>query len=153
MTSILTRWGIPEFATLERTINRMMQDAFAGNGIGEATAPVADLPVNVRETANDYEVQALVPGFSMSEVELTVQDDQLTITGKKETRNESKKGAEGEAVWHRREFAQVEFRRVLRLPTGVDAQHVDAQLKDGVLTIHLPKAEAVKPRKITVKAT
>jgi HSP20 family molecular chaperone IbpA len=100
MSTMLTRWGIPEFASLERTISRLMQDAFSGNGLGEATAPVADLPLNVRETADQYEVQALVPGFTMNEIELTVQDDQLTIAGKKEARKESKHD-EGEAVWHR----------------------------------------------------
>ena len=55
-------------------------------------------------------------------------------------------------VYHRHERSTGEFTRVLTLPCEVDCQQVDAQLKDGVLTLRLPKAEQEKPKKITVRA-
>jgi HSP20 family protein len=81
----------------------------------------------------------------MEELEVYVQGGELTIKGERKSA-----GSEG-AVYHRQERGLGAFARVLRLPMEVKAEAVKAALKNGVLTITLPKAEAAKPRKIEVQ--
>ena len=102
--------------------------------------------VNVWENEESYAVEAEIPGLTMADLDLTVLGNELTIRG-------ARKSAEsGEKKYHRRERGTGEFARVVHLPTDVKAEAVDAQLKNGVLTVMLPKAEAAKPKKINVSA-
>ncbi len=101
--------------------------------------------VNVWEDDLTLFAEAELPGVKMDDVEVYVVGDELTIKGER-------KGGPGENVTHRRhECAVGSFNRVLRLPVEVDVNKVHATLRDGVLTITLPKAKAAIPLKIQVK--
>lgn len=102
--------------------------------------------VNMWQRADCLIVEAEVPGLKSDDVEIAVVGDQLTL--KIERPEDERK----DVVYHRRERPAGSFSRVLRLPTDVDPNRVEAELRDGVLTITLPKAESAKPRKIQVNA-
>lgn len=111
--------------------------------VGEVAYP----PINVWEDAQNLYVEAELPGLTLSEVEVEVRGNELTIRG------ERKNGKDNGRSYHRRERPSGSFTRALRLPVQVDAGKVEASLKAGVLLIRLPKAEAAKARKIEVKAS
>jgi HSP20 family protein len=100
-----------------------------------------------------YYVKVDVPGIDSDDIEISVTNDVLTIKGKKkEVKKEgepAKKG--GEHARKERRFGS--FHRTVPLPLPVDAEHVDAKLKDGVLYITLPKREETKPKKISVSVS
>jgi HSP20 family protein len=91
-------------------------------------------------------VELEVPGLKSDQVEISVVGNQLTL--ELERPDVQQEGV----TYHRRERPVGSFTRVLRLPAEVDANRVEAGLRDGVLTITLPKAESAKPRKIQVTA-
>lgn len=99
---------------------------------------------NVWEEAEDLFVEAELPGMKMDEIEVLVIGDELTVKG------ERKDLQREDATYYRRERGAGTFSRVLRLSVEVDADKVEATLRDGVLTIKLPKAQAALPRKIEV---
>ena len=104
-------------------------------------------PVNIWEDENGFYVEAEVPGVSMDELEIFVHEgDELSIKG-------TRGSAEGERHWHYRERGVGEFERRIKLSDAVDVEQVAAELTNGVLTISLPKKEAIKPRQIEVKLT
>lgn len=105
-----------------------------------------DLPVypalNLWEDADRFVVEAELPGVKPEAVDIQVVDGVLTLKASRET---------PDAAYLRRERMSGAFVRSIELPAGVDADRVEAALRDGILTITLPKAEAAKPRRIPVK--
>ena len=102
-------------------------------------------PLNAWEEGDAIKVEAEIPGVKIEEVEVSFDNGELTLKGEKKFEgNES-------ATLHRRERLYGSFTRTLRLPWEVMAEKISAELKDGVLTVTLPKAEAAKPRKVSVK--
>ncbi len=99
---------------------------------------------NVWETDDALKVELEVPGVNSDQVELSVVGGELSIRVDRPDVDE-----EGTA-YHRRERPVGAFARVLRLPVPVDADRVEAEMRHGVLTISLPKAESARPRKIQV---
>lgn len=103
-------------------------------------------PLNVLETDELFIVEAELPGYTMGDLEISMLDGELSITGRREEKLPEN------VVLHRRERAgSAEFKRVLKLNVPVAAEKVSAKLESGVLTIELPKAEAAKPRRIEIK--
>jgi HSP20 family protein len=104
-------------------------------------------PVNVWEDADAVHVEAELPGLNLTDLEMYVTGgNQLTIKG------ERKQELPDKSVRHREERAFGAFSRVLTLPFPVNPDKVEARFENGVLLVTLPKHEASKPRKITVKA-
>ena len=102
--------------------------------------------VNVWEDGEALYAEAEIPGCTMNDLEVEVVGNQLTLKGRREA-------LQGEGVtYHRQERGIGEFTRVLTLPVEVQSEGVEAVLKDGVLTITMPKAEKARARKILVKA-
>jgi HSP20 family protein len=101
---------------------------------------------NVFETKEAFVVKADVPGLAEGDVSVSVEDEALVIRGERKSRV-----PEGYKV-HVRERAPMAFTRKLPLPARVDFDAVTAALKDGVLTITLPKAKEALPRQIAVKS-
>ena len=132
---------------LRREMDRLWSSV-VGDGVDPPwTGLVRGQPaVNVWETSEAVFAELEVPGLKSDQLDLSVVGDQLSI---KVERPE----AEQEGVtYHRRERPVGSFTRVLRLPSPVASDAVQAELKNGVLTIKLPKAEAVRPRKIEVQS-
>jgi len=120
-------------------------DRLFGDLVGRTAANLQTGPrvrLDLEETEDAYRVVAELPGVSREELEITVADDVLTLAGEK-------KQAEEREGYAERVFGR--FERKLRFRLPVDAGRVTAEAKDGVVTIHLPKTEAVLPRRIEVQ--
>jgi len=100
---------------------------------------------DVREDESHYYVEVEMPGLTRDDIEITLEDGVLTISGEKKMSSEQRKHN-----YHIRERQYGRFSRQFSLPVAVDENKVDALLKDGVLRITLDKREEAKPRKITV---
>jgi len=112
----------------------------------EATRlPAWELPAaSTREEADAYILELEMPGVSKSGIEITVENHELTITG-----HRSDKAPEGcEVVWQESHVA--DFRRTFELDMSIDTSRIIAKMEHGVLHLTLPKAESIKPRRITV---
>jgi HSP20 family protein len=101
------------------------------------------LGINVREEDDVYVLSALVPGIHSDELNIQVLEDVIRIEG------EYKAADENEYLV--RELPSGSFTRTLRLPAPIDAEHVEADVTDGVLTLRLPKAESARPKQIKIK--
>jgi HSP20 family protein len=101
--------------------------------------------IDIRETEDSYLIEADVAGLKKDDIELTVEDNVLTLKGERKHESEEKK--EG---YRRIERRYGSFRRSFELPAGVDTGKVKADVKDGVLSVTLPKPEEVKPKQIEV---
>jgi len=99
--------------------------------------------VNIHETKDGYVLEAEMPGVNKDGLEITLENNELTITGRR-----SNETVPGEPLF--RERSAVNFRRVFELDPAIDAGRINAKVNQGVLTLTLPKSEQVKPRKITV---
>ena len=98
------------------------------------------VPLDLEENAGDLVVRASVPGFTAGELEVNVEPRRVIITGKRESKKETK-GGESQLT----EESSEEIMRTLDLPCDVDAGKVSATLKEGVLSVFLPKAESKAP--------
>jgi HSP20 family protein len=105
------------------------------------------VPVNVTESDESLEVRAEVPGFSEKEIEVAVEPKRLTITGKRETKKEEKKGRTLHA-----ESCANQILRMVDLPAEIDTEKVKANLKHGVLTLTMPKATKTQALRIRPNA-
>ena len=143
---ILTRHSIPGMDRFSREMTNLLGNFFDGSSFA-AFQPRAFPAVNVWEDGECLYAEAEVPGLSMDNMEIYVVGNELTIKGHRKTPDESKR------AFHRRERGAGEFVRVLTLPAEVNAEKVEATFKDGVLTVTLPKAEAARPRRISIKAS
>ena len=102
--------------------------------------------VNLTEDKDNYFVRAELPGVKAADLDIQATSKGVSISG------ERKLALEGENVrYHRRERESGSFSRIISLPGDVDADKVDAKLENGILTVIVPKAEAAKPKQITVK--
>ena len=104
--------------------------------------------MNITEDADNYYVRAELPGLKAEDLDISVTGDTLSIAGERKMPVEDEK-----AQYHRREREAGKFSRIVSLPAQVDTGKVAAHCTDGILTVVLPKAEAVKPRQVSVKAS
>jgi HSP20 family protein len=100
--------------------------------------------VDVFENKDELLLVADMPGVSEHNLDIHLEKEQLTISGRCDD--------ETAATVMQREWRGADFRRSFVIPSGIDSGKVSAELKDGVLWLHLPKSERLKPRRIEVKA-
>lgn len=131
---------------MDRMFQRFFEQPFSavrqGGGEMIAWAP----PLDINETDGQIRIQAEIPGVSAEDIDISVEDDVLTIAGEK--KEESERDEQGFHIAERR-FGS--FRRSVQLPATVDTENVDAQFDDGVLTVTLNKTQAQPRKKIPVK--
>lgn len=132
----LMRWG-SEFPW--RDIDRF----FEGEWEGAHFAPAID----VRQEKDNVVVETALTGINPDDVEISVENDVLTISGHTEQNKEVKR-----EDYYRKEIREGSFSRSVILPMGVKAGEAEAEYKKGILKITLPKAEEAKPKKIAIKA-
>jgi HSP20 family protein len=141
----IARWDpFQDVLSLREAMNQLMEESFVrptGAQNGNNFVPALDFS----ETAEGYLVEAALPGVKPEDVEITVENNVLTIKG--ETRQESDSKQRN---FHRIERRFGSFQRTIGLPTTVKADAIKADLTHGVLRLEIPKAEEVKPRKISV---
>lgn len=129
-------------------LSRMMRDLLRWDPLGMPafeTARVAAFSPDfeIRETKEAYVFRADLPGVEENALDISVTEDRLTVSGSREAEEEKETEA-----WHARERSYGSFTRAFALPDGVDVDAAAAGLKNGVLTITLPKKAAAKPRKL-----
>jgi HSP20 family protein len=135
---------------LRDEVDRLLTNALNSSPVVGARRFVTGLSfqaLNVWEDEGHVYVEAELPGVKADDLDVSVVDDELTLKGKRS------EDAPEKAAFHRRERGLGEFTRMLRLPSPVNADQVQASLDNGVLLLTLPKAESAKPRKIKVNAT
>ncbi|HEX5220341.1 MAG TPA: Hsp20/alpha crystallin family protein [Verrucomicrobiae bacterium] len=99
--------------------------------------------VNIYETKDGYELEAEMPGVNKDGLEVTLEGNEITITG-----HRTNEVVTGEVLFRERNHAN--YRRVFDLDPAIDTARISARMNQGVLLLFLPKSEAVKPRKIVV---
>jgi len=99
--------------------------------------------VNIYETGEGYRLEAEMPGVTRDQLELTLENNALTLVGRRTDSNPP-----GNLLY--RESRPADFRRVFELDPSIDSQKIRAQINSGLLVLDLPKTEAVKPRRIAV---
>lgn len=107
------------------------------------TPTVAPL-VDILENDNEIILFADMPGVDKNNISINIDNGRLALAGMREVKSV------GAVNWE--EFADVEYRRTFSVPQTIDVAKVNAELKEGVLLLHLPKAESAKPRQIEIKA-
>lgn len=137
------------FPTMGRLFNDLFSDPFFSTPLGVAAPSINLLPLDVAETETAFIVTADLPGFRKEDIALEIESGVLTIKG--ETKTEKEEESADGPKYHRRERRIESVTRSISLPEGVLEDKVTADLKDGVLTVTLPKAPAALARKIAIK--
>jgi HSP20 family protein len=151
----MAQWNpFEDLATLRQEIDR----AFEGFGGQDPMRQVAFLPgrgprryplINLLEDKDHLYIEALTPGVDPQSLNVTVVQNRLTMAGEK-TRIAGEVKPE---AFHRSERASGKFVRTVDLPVEVDAGAVEAEYKNGLLVVTIPKGEKAKPKQINVKVT
>jgi HSP20 family protein len=137
------RLGFDPFAELRRMQGEMNR-LFSGYGLATAR----DFPpINIWLGDNSVVVTAELPGVTRNEVSLNLQDDVLTLDGKREPKQQQEN-----VNWQRRERSYGSFSRAVQLPFRIDPDKVQARFNNGILEIELERLEADRPKKIEVRA-
>jgi len=131
------------FAAIDEFMNLVARENTNG-GCCAVNAP-ASLALDIRERQNEFVVEASLPGFKKSEVDVQVHEGSLVIAANREVSNDS-----SDDNWIRRERAVSSLQRQVRLPEGVSGDGIKADLADGVLTVRIPKPAQLQPRKISI---
>ncbi len=145
-----------DFVLLRDAMNQLLQDSFVPSG-GSRTrwstgswAPARPVALDVYATPDEAVVIAAVPGMSPEQLEITYNQNTLTLSGTMPSAVESEQGQN--ATWYAHELWSGQFRRTVTLPFEVDASQAEATFEHGIVRITLPKAEWAKPQKIAISA-
>lgn len=146
----LTVWDpMREFVTLRDAMDSLLEGSYVRSPSGSSEAPQAAAYCRPRadawETEDAIVVEIAVPGVSPEQVDVMLEKDVLAISGEYSAPAE-------ERDWLLRERPCGQFMRRFAINVPVDVDNVDATYHDGLLRLSLPKSEAVKPRRIDVKA-
>lgn len=148
----MQRWNpIREMMALDRAFNQIFEDTW--QQARSTSGSLATLALDVHETTHGYTITAAVPGVKAEDLQINLHDNVLTVTG--EMRSETKRDGENTGREGARtllmERTYGKFSRSIRLPQPVQADHIEATLEHGVLTLSLPKTPEVQPRQIPVR--
>jgi HSP20 family protein len=146
----LVRWNpFRELEDMQSRLNRLFGDApfprMREDGMSlSGWSPAVD----VQETEKEYLIKADLPDVKKEDVKVELLDGALTIEGERQQEKEEKG-----KKFHKIEREYGKFLRRFALPTEVDASNVQAEFKNGVLNVHLPKSAAAKPKAVAVKVS
>ncbi|BFU88903.1 MAG: Heat shock protein, Hsp20 family [Nitrospira sp.] len=145
-----TRWNpFKEIEEMEKRLSSFLgRTPISTGGDKKEAITVAEWAplVDISEDEKEYVIKAEVPEMKKEEIKINVQDDVLAISGERKYEKE-----ETGKKYHRVERAYGSFLRSFTLPEDADGSKVNAEYKDGVLNVRLPKAEKAKPKAIEVK--
>ncbi len=139
------RWDpFGDFATMRGLTNHLFSDVAPRSARTTAYSP---FPFDLYEAGDEYVLRAAIPGINPDQLDLSVRQNVLTLSGNRSLYPaEEAKGI----TWHARGLAEGEFRMSVALPGAVEAGQAQASYEAGMLTVKLPKAEAVKVKKIAI---
>ena len=147
MTLIRRPSPFGELMSLRQAMDRLLEDSYVRPtrsilaGLGEV------LPLDIRHDREWIVVEAALPGVKPDDVELTIEQGTLTIRAR--TAEERREGEEG-SHYLLQEIRRGELSRTVTLPEGLEPERTEATFEDGLLRIRIPRAEEVKPRRITI---
>jgi HSP20 family protein len=142
-----------DFVVLRDAMNQLLEESFVPSRGGRASngTMVRPLPLDVYATQDEAVIIAAVPEMDPQALEVTVNQNVVTLAGSVQSAAESEQGKG--ATWYLHELWHGQFRRSVTLPFEVDANKADATFEHGIVRITLPKAERAKPFRIQVKGT
>jgi len=146
----LVRWQpYRELMSLSDAMDRMFGNAFVrpSNLLAPSWDTTRAMPIDVIENAEGYTVKASVPGVKPEELDINIENNVVTIRAERKAEETKDENA---VRWQERYYGKLE--RSFTVPVELDVNKVKAELEHGVLTLTLPKAEAVKPKAIQVQA-
>ena len=150
MTIIRRPSPFGELMSLRQAMDRLFEDSYVRptrslfGGLAEL------LPLDIRHDRDELVVQAALPGVKPEDVEITLEQGTLTIHARiAEQRREGEEAGE----WLLQEIRRGETTRTVTLPSGLEADKASASFENGMLTLRIPRAEAVKPRRIRIDTT
>lgn len=138
-----------EMMSLREAMNRLFEESFLRPGaFGSSQEGGLSTPVDIYETDNGIVLKAAVPGVKPEDLDVSITGDVLTIKGeyKEEQEPQQKRN------YIRQEHRYGSFSRTLTLPAAVDANKIQASFDNGILTLEMPKKEAVKPKSVKITA-
>ena len=145
---IYRRYSVPsvweEMNQVQREMNRLLNSFVPESSRGLASFP----GINAWTSEDEEIVTAELPGVDPEHLDLSIVNEVLTISGEREAQD-----PEQEMHFHRRERMSGKFSRSIQLAFPVDTNKVAAHFENGILEVTLPRAEADKPRKISVKSS
>jgi HSP20 family protein len=145
MTLVRRSGPLGDLVSLRQAMDRLFEDSFVSPrswSLGEEQL----VPLDVFTSDDEVTVQAVLPGVRPEDVDITVEGSTLTISG---DTTRSVADTDGSPILQ--EIRRGRFMRTLSLPAGMEPDKATATFEDGVLTLRIPKAEAVKPRQIRIK--
>lgn len=144
MTLVRRPSPFSELLTLRQAMDRLFDDTVFRpfTPLGESLGRLA---LDVRGTPDALIVEASLPGYRPEDVDITVENNTLTIRAEQDSDKRDETGD-----WLVREISRGSVMRTVTLPTGLEADKAEATFEHGVLTLRIPKAEQVKPRQIRI---
>jgi len=141
--NVLTRWDpLQEMLDFNRAMDLVRQRTSA---LGDGQQQF-DLSMDIYETPDAYEIEGALPGVKPEDVEITLNNNVLTIRGETKVQEEKE-----ERNYHLRERGVGAFVRSITLPSSINADAIEAHYDNGVLKLRLPKAEGARPKRIQVQ--
>ena len=145
----IVRWDpFRDMQSLQRSINRLFDDAFFRGEDSLPAAPSWMFPVDVKESPDKVVVRAEIPGVRSEDIKVNLHDGQLTIQGERKQEKEER----GDQ-YIRVERSYGSFYRAFSVGVPVKADQIKAGYKDGILEVVLPKEEKAKPKEIQIEVS
>ncbi len=120
----------------------LMDEMLGGEAVSKARTEKRFIPaVNVNEMEDKFHLELVIPGFAKNEVSIEIDKDLLSIASEMESKDETEKGN-----CTRREFTKSSFKRTFNIPETVNQEGIEADYKNGILTIILPKKDEALPQ-------
>ena len=143
----IVRWEpFRDLLATQSHFDRLFREAFSPVwGEGELSTRTWAPPVDIYENGDSLVLKAELPGVDPKEVEVRVEDNTLYLKGERKFEKEVK-----EQSYHRVERSYGTFTRSFSLPNSIDSEKVQAEYKDGILTLTMPKREEAKPKTIKI---
>lgn len=143
---VLDRWDpFRELRRMEETMDRLWRGLGPTAGGPNSDVENWGIPLDVIRDGDNLVVKASLPGVKPSDINVTIEDSVLTVSGKTSTEEEQKEGN-----YLMRERRTGSFQRSIRLPDTIDSSKAESSYESGVLTIRLPKTEASKPKQLKI---
>lgn len=140
---MLTRWDpFRDLVSMRQVMDRLIENTLTDD---RSVTSEWGLPLDVVEDENDYTVKASLPGVKADDLDISYNKGLLTIKGEIKDESESTRGQ-----YHLRERRFGTFSRSISLPTSVKPEDIQADFQNGILTLKMPKAEEVKPKRIPI---
>ncbi len=148
MANIIRRDPFRELLSWNRAMERMMEDFYGDSELRFMDNMNLRMPLDVIENEDEFVVKADIAGIGPENIEITYTNNNLTIKGEV---SDDREENEEEGRYHLRERRYGTFCRTISMPGTVDVNNIEAVSENGVLKLHLPKKEEVKPKRIDIK--